>query len=88
VQRRGGSNELAELDVLEVQLLKQPVREGVLLVRGLLGKCREGEEAMNWPSLMYVDPSFSNSLYEKVCCWYMDCLASAEKGRKHWIGRA
>lgn len=26
---------------------------------------REGEEAMNWPSLMYVLPSFSNSLW----CW-------------------
>jgi len=88
VQRRGGSIGLAELDVRGPQLLKQPVRESVSLVRGLLGKCREGEEAMNWPSLMYVDPSFSYSLYEKVCCWYVDCLASAEKGRRHWIGRA
>ena len=88
MQRRGGGNELAELDVRGPQLLIQPVREGVLLVHGLLGKCREGEEALDWPSLMYVDPSFSNSLYEKVCYWYVDCLASAEKGRRQWIGQA
>ena len=81
-QGGGGSNELAKLDVRGAQLLKQPVRGSVLLVRGLLGKCREGEEAMNWPSLMYLKFSFSNSLYEKVCCWYVDCLASAEKGRR------
>ena len=82
MQRRGGGIGLAELDVRGPQLLKQPVRESVLLVRGLLGKCREGEEAMDWSSLMYVEPRFSSSGVQgcelfrtlNMTVWYFTCL--------------